>query len=346
MGLYKLCGHSGRARDRCEHPWWGSYHYGGRLYRTSLPKWANRKIDTKAKAQLALEEMRRAVRAGKFDRREPNVASEGPLTFRRFAQIYADRHVKAKGLSLAADIDCRLRPLLQQFGDRLLADIRTADVEDFVASLKKPRQNGATLAPASINRTVTLLRHMFNWAIGREYIERTPFRRGTEKLIQLEQEDNKRRRRVSPDEEAKLLAAAPPQLRSMIVVALDTGTRRGEMLALRFADLDLDRGLIALRGVTTKSGKTRHVPISTLRLRAVFEWLRIDGEGKEKPAEALIFADEEGKPIVTFRRAWVTTVLKAHGVKTTWVKTPAQEGEKGVEDSPYEGPLDRPQPIA
>jgi integrase len=211
-----------------------------------------------------------------------------------------------------------------------LANIRTADVEDFIASLKKPRQDGRTLAPASINRTVTLLRHMFSWAIGREYLDRTPFRRGTEKLIRLEQEDNKRRRRVSADEEAKLLAAAPPQLRSMIVAALDTGMRRGEMLALRFADIDLDRGLIVLRGVTTKSGKTRQVPISTRRLRAVFEWLRIDGEGKEKPAGALVFGGEEGEPVATFRRAWVTTVLKAHGVKTTWVKTPAQEGRKAA----------------
>jgi integrase len=146
----------------------------------------------------------------------------------------------------------------------------------------------------------------------------------------LEQEDDKRRRRVSAAEEAKLLAAAPPQLRSMIVAALDTGMRRGEMLALRFADIDLDRGLTVLRGVTTKGGKTRQVPISTRRLRAAFEWLRIDGEGKEKPSEALVFGDEEGKPIRTFRRAWVTTVLKAHGVETTWVKTPAKEGRKAV----------------
>ena len=39
----------------------------------------------------------------------------------------------------------------------------------------------------------------------------------------------------------------------MIIAALDTGMRRGEMLALRFADVDLDRLLITLRGSTTKS---------------------------------------------------------------------------------------------
>lgn len=38
MGLYKLCTHKGRARDRCKHPWWGSFR--GR--RVSLAKWVNR----------------------------------------------------------------------------------------------------------------------------------------------------------------------------------------------------------------------------------------------------------------------------------------------------------------
>ena len=36
---------------------------------------------------------------------------------------------------------------------------------------------------ASINRTIELMRHMMNWAVGREYLDRTPFRRGTETLI-------------------------------------------------------------------------------------------------------------------------------------------------------------------
>ena len=38
MGLYKLCEHKGRNRDRCEHPWWGTF----RGVRVSLTKWANR----------------------------------------------------------------------------------------------------------------------------------------------------------------------------------------------------------------------------------------------------------------------------------------------------------------
>jgi integrase len=83
-----------------------------------------------------------------------------------------------------------------------------------------------------------------------------------------------------------------------------------------------------IEGTTTKSGKTRHVPIFAERLRSVFQWLRLDREGNERPAGARVFGDEDGKPISSFRRAWWATVLKAHGVKTQWTRTPAQEGEK------------------
>ena len=169
--------------------------------------------------------------------------------------------------------------------------------------------NGA----ASVNRTIELLRHMLNWAVGREYLERTPFRRGTETLIKKLREDNQRRRRLSEDEEARILTSrrAP---RSMIITALDTGMRRGEMLALRFADIDFGHGLIALRGETTKSRKTRLVPISTARLRAVLEWLRIDATGEKKADDALVFSNEVGEPLGSFSTAWVTAVLKAHGI--------------------------------
>jgi len=66
-------------------------------------------------------------------------------------------------------------------------------------------------------------RHMFNWAVGREYLERSPLRRGNQPLIHREQEDNYRHRRVSPDEEQRILAQCPAPLRSLVIAALDTG---------------------------------------------------------------------------------------------------------------------------
>jgi integrase len=291
----------------------------------SLAKWVNREIRSKAEAEIALGQLRTAIRDGTFDERglQPP-ADTSPGTFRKLADDYKQRHAMAKGLALADTIDYRLKPLLERFGDRPISDIRTADIEDFIADMKKPRVvNGLesrTLAPASINRTIGVLRHMLNWAVGREYLDRTPFRRGSEVLIRLLHEDNKRRRRVSEEEEGALLAVASPQLRSMIITALDTGMRRGEMLALRFGDVDWKRRLITLRGETTKSRKTRVVPIGTSRLLAVLQWLRLDSAGELKSDDVPVFSNEVGEPLKTFKKAWLVAVLKAHGFDPHWRK--------------------------
>jgi integrase len=319
MGLHKLCGHKGRNRDRCEHAWWGSF----RGVRVSLAKWSNREVRSKAEAGAALDELRVAIRARTFDPRGLQPVEAPPMTFRELAAIYNERHVVAKGLAIADDYDWAVRPFVTRFGDWALSDIRTADIEDLIADLRKPRVIGRrpglrTLSAGSINRTVDLLRHMMNWAVGREYLQRTPFQRGTETLIKNLHEDNKRRRRVSDDEESALLRVAPPHIRAMLVAALDTGMRRGEMLALRFADIDMARGLIVLRGETTKSKKSRLVPLSTERLRAVLAWLRLDADGDEKAGHTLVFSNEVGEPFRIFHHSWVMTVLKAHGVTATW----------------------------
>ncbi len=325
MGLYKICEHGGRARDRCEHAWWGSFR--GR--RVSLPKWANREIRSKVQAQAALDELRTAIRDGTFDPeglRIPETHS-ADMKFREFADLYAERYARAKGLGSLRTIEYRLNPLNEWFGERLLREITTADVEDFLTQLKRPAilTRGHRLArsrrPATINRYLSLLRHMFNWAVEREYLDRSPFRRGSVALIRQEREDNRRHRRVSSDEERSLLDVAPSHLRSMIVTALDAGLRRGEMLALTWADVDARPGWLRLRGETTKSGKTRWVPVSTTRLKAALDFLRLDAAGKEKSAAAPVFSNEAGEQIRHFRTAWEMTVLRAHGVEPEWQKS-------------------------
>lgn len=224
--------------------WWARFRH----VRVSLEKWSNQEIKSKTKAEEVFDDLKDAVRAGTFDKRGIEPPREAaPLTFLQLANVYKERHVFAKGLAIGKTIDYRLRPLIEHFGERPLAEIKTADVEGFIADLRKPRIAGRrktprTLTPASINRTIELMRHMMNWAVAREYLDRTPFRRGTETLIRKLREDNQRRRRISEDEEARLLEVPPPVLRSMMITALDTGMRQGEMLAVRFGDIDSKRG--------------------------------------------------------------------------------------------------------
>ena len=251
------------------------------------------------------------------------------MTFNRFADLYIERYVRPNGLASADTIEYRMATLREHFGSKLLREVRTADVEDFVASLKAPallasnRKVPRVRKPATINRYLSLLRHMFSWAEGREYIERTPFRRGNATLVRQEPEDNRRHRRVTPVEEEALLSHSAPHLRLMIAVALDTGARRGEMLALKWADVDARPGWIRFRGETTKSGKTRFVPISTERLKTILDFLRMDAAGESKPLDAPVFSNAAGEPIVYFQTAWRAAVLRAYGVE------PKRAGEKG-----------------
>ncbi len=76
-------------------------------------------------------------------------------------------------------------------------------------------------------------------------------------------EKNSRNRYLSADEESKLLAACVSEgshLRPIVILAIHTGMRRGEILSLKWTQVDFSRGIIHL--VRTKSGKGRDVPIN------------------------------------------------------------------------------------
>ena len=107
----------------------------------------------------------------------------------------------------------------------------------------------------------------------------------------------KRHRRLVPDtidahgkvtqegEERRLLKAASPWLQRLIMAAIETGCRRGELLGLTWGDVDLTRGELTVTGDTNKTGQGRAIPISP-RLRAVLDLLKLDPTGKERPRHA------------------------------------------------------------
>lgn len=83
--------------------------------------------------------------------------------------------------------------------------------------------------------------------------------------------ESKGRIRFLTVEEAKaLLEAATPHLRPIIIMALETGMRRGEILRLTWDDVDKKNGSIYI--AETKNGEPRHVPMSN-RLRATLDAL-------------------------------------------------------------------------
>ena len=130
----------------------------------------------------------------------------------------------------------------------------------------------------------------------------------------------KRERRLLPDEESTLLGAASSGLYRLIVAALETGCRLGELLSLRWRHVDLERSEITIHAVNAKARTVRHIPI-VARLRAVIEMARVDPAGHRFGPEAFVFGDAVGRRLKSPKKAWATAVLKAHGHTPTWVKS-------------------------
>jgi len=172
--------------------------------------------------------------------------------------------------------------------------------------LRDPNKQREGRSPkiATVNRELQLLRPVLNFAKRKGWIARTPFELG-EPLISTASE-KKRDRILTRDEEARLLAACEVKsrahIRPLVIAALDTGLRRGELLKLKWLDVDLLGGVIRLRATTTKTEQPRTVGM-TARLRA--ELVRL-WECSPGDAKGLVFGIK-----FSFKKGWASARREA-----------------------------------
>ena len=140
------------------------------------------------------------------------------------------------------------------FGHFTLAEITTEMISDYRESRLK------VVKPATLYQEISLLRRMFNVARREwKWINENP----AADLSFSIGNSNARDRWLSFAEEQRLLSAAtnPNWLRSLIVTALHTGMRRGEILNLQLQDMDLQRKLLTVH--KSKNGEKRAIPLSS-----------------------------------------------------------------------------------
>ncbi|MBI2241482.1 MAG: site-specific integrase [Magnetospirillum gryphiswaldense] len=140
---------------------------------------------------------------------------------------------------------------------RSLASIRGADM---AAWRDRTLNDGAS--PTTIRNDMALISHLFTIAAKEWGLESLS---NPVQKITIPSPARARDRRLVGDEETRLLTAADslsnPWMRPLIVLALETGMRQGELLALTWDCLDLSRRVAAL--ADTKNGESRAVPLST-----------------------------------------------------------------------------------
>jgi integrase len=131
------------------------------------------------------------------------------------------------------------------------------------------------------------------------YLERSPFKIGTEAAISLDREIPRNWRFASEEDEQKPLDACNPHLRAIVVAMLDTACRPGELLSLQWRDVNLARKELTVRAEKAKTRTERLIPIST-RLHAILEMRKVGPDG----ADAFVFGDATGAQVKSVRTAW------------------------------------------
>jgi integrase len=274
----------------------GRWHYDFMIktkrYRGVIPE-----ARTKAQAERAETQIRQDAYEDKYEK------AAAP-SFESFVKEEYLPWSKLNKRSWRSDVG-HVEVLIREFGEMNLNEITPVLIERFKRERRASvTRRGKDRAPASVNRELEVLSRIFTLAIEQEVVATNPCRK-VKKLLM----DNVRTRYLSVEEEEKLMESLTGRLshlRPIIIVAIDAGLRRRELLSLEVEQVDFNLDVINVK--RTKSGKGRTVPM-TPRVRETLKSLCEDGDGK------YVFANSEtGKAITDVKHSF-TSAVRAAGIE-------------------------------
>ena len=283
-------------------------------------------------AQAWAASIETAIREG---RHFPHAAAKR-TSFDALAKDYIETVVAEFGEKERATRTRQLEWWAKQFSGLSLAEI-TADAvskgrdacaaETFTRA--KPHKDGKTgdvIAPkeyrrsgATVNRYIGALSHLFSFAVKeRRLVDRNPV-----SDIRRKKEPRGRTRFLSDEERAALLDASARSewvpLHALVLLAITTGARRGELLSLNWVDVDLKAGRATLHD--TKNGEQRTLPLAGKGLEALRQ-LKLQNSARSEylfPSPTVVLDPKTGKPQLDapyehFDAHWYAA-LEASGIK-------------------------------
>jgi integrase len=211
---------------------------------------------------------------------------------------YSREVLPHKRASTVPDQARQLRWWQTHLGHYLLADITPALVSEHRNILTQGRAN------ATVVRYLAVLSHAFTIAVREwQWCADNPVRK-----ITKPKEPRGRVRFLSEDERQRLLGACQisrnSSLYTIVILALSTGARRGELLSLHWSDVDLKRGMLTFR--ETKNGETRTVPLTGYALDVLNPSYQTT-----QTHTTLVFPDSTGRRPVGIREAFEYAVKRA-----------------------------------
>jgi len=230
--------------------WFYDFSIRGVRYRGAIPEARN-----KDQAKQAETRERNSVFDGKYGSRrvrQPKLKDFVRDTLLPWAEV--NRQSWSKDAS-------RLKPILEFFGEKRLDDISSFLIEKYKTKRKttpiiRVMADGAAVSKprsvATVNRELSLLSRIFS--IARmlnpcSEVKKLPGEQPRTRYLLLEEED-------------RLMSAldSKPILRSIVVLALNTGMRRGEILRLKWEHVDFHKGEI--KATHTKGHRDRFIPMN------------------------------------------------------------------------------------
>ena len=220
--------------------WWMSFMYQGRQVRRST------ETTDKRLAEAIFGKVKVQIIEGRFFEK-PEAQHR---TLKELMDRYANEHA-ARRANHRRELTS-IKNLKTFFGNPTLDQI----TPKLIVAYKNQRYTDG-VKPATKNRELATLKKAFNLARREwEWCTDNPVCR-----VSMERENNTRDRWLTVEEEQRLLAAAVPWLRELVVFAIYTGMRMGEILALTWTGADLFRRTVTV--FRSKNGERRTIPVNT-----------------------------------------------------------------------------------
>lgn len=233
---------------------------------------------TKTLCRMLAAEREREIRAGE-------VNSDSRATFGELLDLYL-RTNEHKRRKTSRQIEAVLETWRDRFGRVRVGQIKAATVADARDEMLR-----MGLSDETVRKSLNVLSGFYRWAMR----ERQAVKSNPVSAVTKPAEGEGRTRFLAPAERVQLFAACKlqtrtPKLYPMVVLACYGGMRRGELLALRWADIDLENGLAFVR--ISKNGESRPVPVLGPAREALREWADHQTGAKGINPNALVFGSK------------------------------------------------------
>jgi len=193
----------------------------------------------------------------------------------------------------------------RELGDYTLFDITPARITDCKTKLLMAKtRSGEFRTNATVVRYMASLSHAFTLAMKDwGWIDDSPMRK-----VSKPKPARGRERFLSEDERDRLLKTCKQSssqfLYPVVVLALSTGMRRGEIMSIKWSQVDFDRHRILL--YETKNGSSRAVPLAGRALTLIQSLSKVRRIGSD-----LVFYGQDPKKPVDLKKPWTTAIKKA-----------------------------------